>query len=128
MNLVKTSALSAIQTLVKILAGLVIVKYVAVQIGPSGMGMLGQLQNFVAIVTGIAVSVSSTGVVKYGAEYHQSLALKNQLYSTAWWLSCALCIMLAVPMLLCSEILADITLHDKSLTFLFQIFVYLIKQ
>ena len=49
MTLIKTSLLSFIATVVKLLAALVINKAVALYIGPSGLAVIGQFQNMLQL-------------------------------------------------------------------------------
>ena len=50
MTLIKTSVLSAIATIIKIISGFVINKVVAIYVGPSGLAIIGQLQNFMELI------------------------------------------------------------------------------
>ena len=49
-EIVKVFSLSSIATLVRMLTGMISIKVVAVIIGPSGVAILGQLNNFVYII------------------------------------------------------------------------------
>ncbi|MCF6218700.1 MAG: O-antigen translocase [Gammaproteobacteria bacterium] len=84
MTLVKTSILSFIATVIKLLAALVINKAVAVYIGPAGLALIGQFQNFTQVVMTFAQGAINAGVTKYTAEYAKdegsSLSI---LFSTA---------------------------------------------
>ena len=53
MNFLKTSLLSGISTIVKMLSSLVVNKIIAIYIGPSGIALIGQFQNFMGIITTI---------------------------------------------------------------------------
>lgn len=79
MNLIKTSILTSISTIIKILSSFVTAKVVATQIGPSGMAILGQFNNFVGIVSSIACSIN-TGVIKYVAEFYDNELIKKKNY------------------------------------------------
>jgi PST family polysaccharide transporter len=68
LNLLGTSALSAIQTAFKILAGFVLVKVVVLAAGPQGVAQLGQFQNLVAVIAILAGGMFYTGVTKLVAE------------------------------------------------------------
>lgn len=46
MNLLKTSFLSSIATVIKILTGFIVNKVLAIYVGPAGIAQIGQLQNF----------------------------------------------------------------------------------
>jgi PST family polysaccharide transporter len=47
LTLIKTSILSAIATIIKVISGFVINKVIAMYVGPSGLAVVGQLQNFI---------------------------------------------------------------------------------
>ncbi|MCV5857016.1 O-antigen flippase, partial [Escherichia coli] len=64
MTLVKTSLLSLIATFFKMLSGLVINKVVSVYIGPAGLAVIGQFQNFSQLVQIAAQGAINNGVVK----------------------------------------------------------------
>ena len=69
MTLIKTSVLSAIATIIKIISGFVINKVVAIYVGPSGLAIIGQLQNFMELIVTFSNGAITNGVVKYTAEY-----------------------------------------------------------
>lgn len=50
MTLIKTSILSGISQVIRIISGFIITKVIAVYGGPSGMAIIGQLQNFINII------------------------------------------------------------------------------
>jgi polysaccharide transporter, PST family len=72
MNFLKTSILSAISTIIKLASGLIINKVIAITIGPAGIALIGQFQNFVGIITTIGKGAINSGVTKYVAEYHET--------------------------------------------------------
>ena len=68
-DIVKVFSLNALSTFVRMLAGMVSVKVVAVIIGPAGIALLGQLNNFSTILFGMANGGINSGITKYVAEY-----------------------------------------------------------
>ena len=72
MSLVRTSALSALQTGIKILAGFAVVKVVALAAGPEGMAQLGQFQNLLTLLMMLAGGMLGTGLTRLLAE-HQAV-------------------------------------------------------
>ncbi|WP_391120060.1 O-antigen translocase [Psychrobacillus sp. L3] len=72
MNFLKTSLLSGLSTVIKLLSGLVVNKVVAVYIGPAGIALIGQFQNFLSIITTFGNGAIGSGVTKYVAEFHES--------------------------------------------------------
>lgn len=87
MALIKTSVLTAISTAIRMGNGFVLTKIVAIYTGPSGLAFIGQFQGLSAIVMGLANGATSTGIVKYTAEYQQDEGRKRKLFSTAFVMS-----------------------------------------
>ncbi|EJA4662991.1 O-antigen flippase, partial [Escherichia coli] len=54
MNLIRTSLLSVISTFFRLLSALVINKAIATFIGPTGLALIGQFQNFTQIALVLA--------------------------------------------------------------------------
>lgn len=71
-RLLKVTALTGILTLVKMAMGFVIAKVVAIYTGPSGMAVLGQVQNLVNVFNGIINAPVSNGIIRYTAEHSES--------------------------------------------------------
>lgn len=69
MTLLRTSVLAALSTLIRVGAGFISVKAIAIFAGPGGLAKLGQLSNVVSIVTIVAGGGIFGGVTKYVAEY-----------------------------------------------------------
>lgn len=80
-NFFKVTILSALLTFLRMVAGFIIGKVVAVYTGPSGVAMLGQVQSLVSISTGIIASPVGNGLIKYTAESHE----EGIEQSARWW-------------------------------------------
>jgi len=107
LTLIKTSILTAIATIIKVIVGFVINKVIAVYIGPTGLASVGQLQNFLTIVTTLSTGAIKSGIVKYVAEY-QSIEEKQKIFSTSIIIS-----------LLCSSLLSILLfIYNKDLSVL----------
>lgn len=65
------------------LTGLISVKIVASIIGPSGVALLGQLNNFSSILLGMANGGINSGITKYVAEYNGDESEIKKLLSNA---------------------------------------------
>ncbi|MBY0445018.1 MAG: O-antigen translocase [Burkholderiales bacterium] len=68
MKLFNVALLGGLLTLLRMLAGFIISKCVAIYAGPAGMAQLGQLQNFVAGLNGLIANQIGQGVVRYTAD------------------------------------------------------------
>ncbi|WP_434938674.1 O-antigen translocase [Shewanella sp. HL-SH8] len=88
MTLFKTSFLSFIATAVKLLAALVINKAIAIFIGPSGLALIGQFQNFIQLSLTFGQGGINQGVTKYTAENNVDEKWKLKcLFSTSFKVS-----------------------------------------
>lgn len=123
MNLVKTSMLSLLSTSIKMLAGLVIGKAIALTSGPAGLALLGQFQNFVQIVLTVAKGGLDTGVTKYTSEYRQddATALVSML-STAAWICAATAAAVSMALLVGAEPLARTFLGTPQYAYIIRLF------
>ncbi|NIG81449.1 lipid III flippase WzxE [Klebsiella sp. Ap-873] len=72
MSLAKASVWTAGSTLVKIGAGLLVVKMLAVAFGPSGVGLAGNFRQMVTVLGVLAGAGIFNGVTKYVAEHHDN--------------------------------------------------------
>jgi O-antigen/teichoic acid export membrane protein len=82
-KLIKTSLFSGIITVVRVLAGFVSTKFVAIYVGPAGVALVGQFINLITVVTTFANGAINNGVIKYTAEYNSDEPKLKSLFSTA---------------------------------------------
>lgn len=69
MNFIKTSFLSGISTFISLIVKLITNKVVAVYLGTNGMFLLGQLKDFMRISETLSHMGTTSGTIKYVAEY-----------------------------------------------------------
>ncbi len=72
MSLAKASVWTAASTLVKIGAGLLVVKLLALAYGPAGVGQAGNFRQLVTVLGVLAGAGIFNGVTKFVAQYHDS--------------------------------------------------------
>lgn len=84
MNLIKTSFYTSISTAVTFISGFIVVKVVAVKIGPQGIAFVGQFQNTTAILIMLATAAITTGVIKYLAEYKNDSIKSQKIINTTF--------------------------------------------
>ncbi len=82
MNLFRTSILSAIATIIRVVNGFVITKVISVYVGPSGLALIGQLQNFINLIMLGAGNFLKTAITKYTAEYQSDYCKIYELWSS----------------------------------------------
>jgi len=126
MTLIKTSILSFIATVIKMLAGLVINKAVAVYIGPSGLAIVGQFQNFSQLAMAAAQGAINSGVTKYAAEYGKDGERIPILFSTASKISLVSSVIVGVGIILFSRYASEYFLKSEDYTYVFVIFGFTI--
>lgn len=64
-NLVRVFVSTGLTTGIKILTAVILSKVIAIQLGPSGLAMIGQLSNFVNIALLLSTGGLANGVIKY---------------------------------------------------------------
>jgi PST family polysaccharide transporter len=121
-DVVKVFSFTAISTLVKMLTGLVSVKVVAVIIGPSGIALLGQLNNFSAIIMTVACGGINNGVTKYVSEHNNSDQTIRKYLSTALRIVVICSSVCGLLMILLNQWFSKIILLSDDYGYLFIIF------
>ena len=103
MSLAKASVWTAASTLVKIAAGLLVVKMLAVSFGPAGVGQAGNFRQLITVLGVLAGAGIFNGVTKYVAEYQQQPARLRAVTGTAAAMVLGFSTLLAVIFLLFAE-------------------------
>lgn len=105
------------------LTGFVSIKVVAVIIGPSGVALLGQINNFAAIALTLASGGINNGVTKYLAEFKESsFKLCCSYIANGARITFFCSIFVGLLILLFARYLSIILLHDPSFYYVFVIF------
>jgi len=107
-------------------AGLVINKAVAVYIGPSGLALVGQFQNFTQLVMTAAKGAINSGVTKYAAEYGKDGERIPILFSTASKISMVSSVIVGAGIILFSSYASEFFLKSEDYTYVFVIFGFTI--
>ncbi len=122
MTLIKTSILSAISTIIRVVTGFIVVKVVSVYIGPSGLALVAQVQNFINMASSVASGGITTGIVKYTAEYREDIEYKKKLWSTSLKFSLILSFSVAIIVALFSKYLSQKLLGSAEFQYVFLLF------
>ncbi len=69
MNFFKTSFWSAVSSVIKVLAGMVTTKIMAIFVGPNGVALLGNFNNIMSTLTSFSNGAIGSGITKYISEY-----------------------------------------------------------
>ncbi|NUZ08186.1 O-antigen translocase [Piscinibacter koreensis] len=122
MTLVKTSLLTLISTAMKMLAGLVISKALALYVGPAGFAIVGQFQSFVQLLTTAAKGGIDNGIAKYTSQYRADEARLSQLFSTTARITVASSLAAGVVLVAGSGALSEYLLKSTEYRYVFVTF------
>ena len=82
-SLIKTTLLSSISTSLKTLLSLVTTKIIAIYLGPAGIAVLGNFNNFLSIILNFSTCGINNGIVKYIAEFHANEQKRKEIVKTS---------------------------------------------
>lgn len=125
-DIVKVFSLTSISTLVKMCTGLVSVKVVASIIGPAGVALVGQLNNFSTIALSLATGGINSGVTKYVAEYKEDNSVVKQYIATAFKIIVGCSLLVGLLLLLGCRIISKIVMLTPEYWCVFAIFGFTI--
>lgn len=121
MTLIKTSVLTAISTIITVISAFIINKVVAIYSGPSGLALIGQLKDFVTMLTNISNGAITQGIVKYTAEY-ETIERKQKIFSTSIIISLISSLVIAIGLFGFSDYLSELILKDVQYSNVFAVF------
>lgn len=130
MNLLKTSFYTSFSTAITFISGFIIIKVVAVRIGPSGIAYVGQFQNTIAILAMLSTCAISSGVIKYLASSQQDRVQQQRVITTALTIVLICSFVVSLSVIPTSIFLSKVTFHSTefwSVYLLFGVFVYIIS-
>jgi O-antigen/teichoic acid export membrane protein len=122
MSLIKTSFMSLIVTISKMLSALVINKAIAIYIGPSGLALVGQFQNFIQLSMTIGQGGMNAGLTKYSAEFKNEEDQLISLFTTAFKLSCISSITIGFILIIFSSFFSELILNNSDFSYVFMVF------
>lgn len=121
MTLIKTSILSGIATIIRVTAMFIINKIVAVYVGSSGIAIIGQFQNFIAIIMTFSNGAISQGIVKYTAQY-QTIQEKQKIFSTSVSISLICSFAISIILLIFAGYFSNLILKTQEFDSVFRLF------
>ncbi|ELY4525049.1 O-antigen translocase [Cronobacter turicensis] len=80
-RLLTITSMTAALTLFRMMSGFIVVKFVAIYAGATGLALLGQFQSLILILNGIVNAPAGNAVVKYTAQYSHI----NYSACAPWW-------------------------------------------
>lgn len=125
-DIVKVFSLTSVSTLVKMLTGFVSVKVVASIIGPAGVALVGQLNNFATIAMSLSSGGINNGITKYISEFKNDEGKVRTYLSTALRITviCSICV--GVAMIVLNRLLSRLILQTEEYWYVFLIFGFTI--
>ncbi len=124
--IIKVSTMTSVSTAVRMLTAFITTKVAAILIGPAGVALVGQLQNFSSIVMAIATGGINTGVTKYVAEYKNSKNKIRIFISTALRINLSLSVLVGIVMISLSSYLSQQLFHSDEYQLVIIIFGFTI--
>jgi PST family polysaccharide transporter len=121
-DLVKVSFLNAVATVIRMLTGFVSVKVVAAVIGPVGVALLGQLNNFAQIMLSVSNGGINAGVTKYTSEYADSEKEYILYLGTGFWITVVLSGLTSLILIIGAGYFSETFLHDIQYKSVFYVF------
>lgn len=121
-DLVKVFSFTAISTIVKMLISLISVKFVALIVGPSGIALLGQLNNFSSILMTVACGGINNGVTKYVAENNDNVDVIKEFLSTALKITLYASLACGILLISLNEWFSEIILLSSDYGYVFIVF------
>jgi len=121
-DIIKVFSLNALSTFVRMLAGMVSVKVVAVIIGPAGIALLGQLNNFSSILLGMANGGINSGITKYVAEYKDDESKVKGYISNALRITIVCSFVISLILILFCKQLSHLILLSEDYYYVFIVF------
>lgn len=113
MKLIKTSFFSAIITFIRIAAGFVAGKVIALFTGPAGVALIGQFTNFITIILTFANGAINSGVIKYTAEFKDDEVQLKKLFSTSLKISVYCSGIFGVLLLIVASYISQFLFHSS---------------
>ncbi len=124
MNLIQTSITSAFSYLIKIVLLFVTNKIIAVYLGPPGIALIGQLQNFINISLTFANGGIGSGLTKYLSEFRDNEEKTKKFISTSTFITLFCSVFVAFFIIIFNKFLAVNLLKDEDFSYLFIIFSF----
>ena len=125
MNLIKTSFWTGSSTIIRVLAGIVTTKIMAIYVGPAGVALLGNFTNITGIMTTFANGAIGSGVTKYISEF-ETEDEKQKVISHAIKISLICSIIIGVIVLVFHKSLAYYAFGETKFSYAFVIFGFVI--
>lgn len=122
MKLLKTTILSFLSTAIKVSSGLIVNKIVAIYGGPTGIALLGQLQNFMQMAMTLGKGGINNGVVKYCSENLDNKEEIRRVITTSLLITLISSLVVSLFILIFSNYLTKYIFNSEEYELVFLIF------
>ncbi|OOE00231.1 hypothetical protein BO219_13555 [Anoxybacillus kestanbolensis] len=119
MSLIKTTLLSGIATVIRMLSGMVVNKVIAVYIGPSGLAMIGNFQNVLNTFVTLSTGGINSGITKYVAEFNGDPKKRNEYLQASFFITLISSLMISLIIIVFKEWFSLKILHSLNYTSIF---------
>lgn len=126
LDIIKVFSFTAMSTLVRMLTGLISVKVVASVIGPAGVALVGQLNNFATIALSLSTGGINSGITKYIAEYKEDENKIKDCLSTALRITVCCSLVIALGLICFHSYLSETVMLSPDYGYVFVIFGFTI--
>lgn len=121
MNFLKTSILSGLSTIIRILSGLVVNKIIAIYIGPAGIALIGHFQNILGMITTAGTGAINSGLTKYIAENNNNFSKRNEYLSAGLIITFLCSTLVGIIIFILSKRLSLSVLKSEEYTIIFKV-------
>lgn len=124
-DIFKISFLNAIAVFIKMITGFVSIKAVAYllgPLGPMGIAMLGQLNNFTNIILAVSNGGINNGITRYVAEYSGSPKKYQVFLGTGFWITAILSVICGLVLIFGAGYFSETILKDSQYKGVFYVF------
>jgi polysaccharide transporter, PST family len=120
MSIKQTFLLTTAHTAIKVLAGIVMNKVIAVYLGPSGLALIAQFQNILGIVTSLGNGSIQTGIIRATAE-SDCESIRSSVWSNALFLSICFSFITSIVVFTFSKYISEQAMLSGDFTFVIKI-------
>ncbi len=116
-ELVNTSIFTGISTGIKLITAFLTAKIISIYLGPDGLGVLGQLNSFVAIIMVLSTGAVTNGVIKYLSEFNENNTAKIKIIKAAVLITGFCSVIISLVVILFSQLWSKILFKENALQY-----------
>lgn len=121
-DLIKVFSFTGLSTFIKLITSYITIKVVASVIGPSGIALIGQLNNFTSIFTTLGAGGINNGVVKYVAEYKDDETELQKFLRNGFKITLLFSVFFGGVLVVLASFFSQLILLDQQYSYVFHFF------